>query len=377
VAQHGLRIAIVAPYDLSAPGGVNTQIRAQARALTALGHRAIVCGPSSALLQDGEIALGGITSITVGGTASGLGLDARSIRQIRRLFETVPFDIVHVHEPLTPLTPWMAVGFSPAPVVGTFHVHREQGHRLYAAARPWLSRIARRLAARIAVSDPARRTVSRYFPDSYEIVPNGIELDRFDAPLPLPVGLPAPGPMVLTVGRLEPRKGVQHLLRAMVLVRARVPGAHLVVVGDGPDRAALERAARDASVPVHFVGRVPDATLPAYYQAADIVCAPALGGESFGIVLLEAMACGKPLVASAIEGYTALTGDSGLVAFVPPGESNGIASALIALLEDRERRASIGRASRRFADAYDWRRIARRLEAIYERVQSAAHRPKG
>jgi phosphatidylinositol alpha-mannosyltransferase len=166
-----LRIAVFAPYDLARPGGVATHIRAQARALRARGHEVSVFGPASAPLRDGEQAISSAVTITFGGTESGLGLDPFAGRALHALLRREPFDIVHVHEPLTPIVPWFAVRAARSPVVATFHVHREGGHRLYPWARPLLAPLMARVARRIAVSASARETVAAYFPGAYDIVP--------------------------------------------------------------------------------------------------------------------------------------------------------------------------------------------------------------
>jgi phosphatidylinositol alpha-mannosyltransferase len=361
-----VRIGLFAPYDLSRAGGVGSHIRAQARALRALGHDVRVFGPASAPLGDaGEVALSGSVSVTVSGTESGLGLDPRSAGRIARLFARDRFDIVHVHEPLTPLLPWFAVLSSPAPVVGTFHVHREAGHRFYPIGRPLLAPVIRRIACRIAVSEAARRTVARYFPGEYEIVPNGIEFEAFRAPRPRPAAADPGRRHVLFVGRLEPRKGVESLVRAMVRVQAEAHDARLLIVGDGPDRPRLESLATSAGIDARFTGYVDDDALPGYFQATDVFCSPATGGESFGVVLLEAMACGAPVVATAIEGYSELIGGTSGSSLVPAGDADAMASAILALLQDeRRRRAAAGSGVER-ARAFDWAAIARRLETVY------------
>jgi phosphatidylinositol alpha-mannosyltransferase len=365
-----LRIAIVAPYDLSVPGGVNTQIRGQARALRHLGHTVDVFGPASGTLTDGEHSLGRAVAITLGGTESGLGIDPRAVAAVGRLARR-PFDVVHVHEPLTPLVPWLVVAGARAPLVGTFHVHRESGHGLYALWRGALRPLIRRLRARIAVSDSARRTVSTHFPGDYEIVPNGIDVDDFRRARPRPRALASGRRVVLCVGRLEPRKGVDGLIRAMALVRTAVPDVLLVIAGDGPERAALAALAGDNG-DVQFAGRVTDVELPSYVQAADIVCSPALGGESFGIVLLEAMACAKPIVASRIEGYEALVGPAGCARLVTPGDAGALAAALTELLKSPDEAQRLGQAGAAAAREYDWTVIGRRLDAIYRRVDDDA-----
>jgi phosphatidylinositol alpha-mannosyltransferase len=174
------------------------------------------------------------------------------------------------------------------------------------------------------------------------------------------------------VGRLEPRKGVDVLIRAMSTVRAQVTNARLVIVGDGPDRESLTALARTLNVDVQFRGRVDDQQLPAYMQSADIVCSPALGGESFGIVLLEAMACETPVVASRIDGYTELIGDGDCAVLVPPRDPDALAAALSALLSDDGRRRALAERGAAKAREYAWPAVAARLERIYESVQASA-----
>jgi phosphatidyl-myo-inositol alpha-mannosyltransferase len=366
-SQAPLRIAIVAPYDLSAPGGINNQIRAQAAALRRRGHDAQVFGPASSAPTNGERSLGRTVSVSFGGTESGIGLDPRAYAAVGRMLRE-PFDIIHVHEPLTPLVPWLVLLRANTPLVGTFHVYREDPHRFYAAFGRWLRPLMRRLSARIAVSDAARRTVAAHFPDAFEIVPNGIDVGRFSEPRPRPAVMPLDRKHVLFVGRLEPRKGVETLIRAMPLVAQRTSHATLLVVGDGPDRPALEDLARRLDAPVRFAGRVDDDCLPACFQAADIVCSPALGGESFGIVLLEAMACGKAIVASRIDGYAELLEPAGCARLFTPGDVDELARELTWLLAMPERRDELGQRGAAAATAFDSDAIAGQLETIYRRV---------
>jgi phosphatidylinositol alpha-mannosyltransferase len=369
-----LRIGIVAPYDLSEPGGVNNQIRGQARALRHLGHDVGVYGPASSPLGGGEQSLGRSVSVTLSGTRAGLGVDPHGPAAVGRMLRE-RFDVVHVHEPLTPLVPWIVVWKARCPVVGTFHVHRENGHRLYALSAWALAPLVGKLGARLAVSDAARRTVTRHFPGEYEIVPNGIEAAAFRAPRLRPATMASHRPYVLCVGRLEARKGVDHLIRAMPQVQHHVADVTLVVVGDGPDRERLMALASQVHATVQFLGRVPDEALPAYFQAADVVCAPALGGESFGIVLLEAMACAKPLVASRIEGYAALVGGAECARLVTPGDVGGLSNELVWLFECEDRRRSLGERGAAFVRDYDWNTIARRLETVYRRLCSFSIAP--
>ena len=364
-----LKIGLFAPYDLAVHGGIGSHIRAQAGALRDLGHTVQVYGPASAPLSNGEVALAGSSTVTFGGTASGAAFNPLVFGSVSRLFARETFDVIHVHEPLMPLLPWAAVMRATAPVVGTFHVYREAGHRWYAAARPLLQPIVSRLAGRIAVSEPARRTAAAIFPGDYEVIPNGIDVRRFQTEGPRPSGLPPSGAIVLCVGRLEPRKGVAALIDAMPRVRERIGDVTLVIVGDGPDRDTLQARARAVDAVVRFVSNVDDEELPAYYQAADVTCAPAIAGESFGIVLIEALAAGKPVVASRIDGYVAAVGESPCVKWVAPGDAVVLAHALTLLLEDR--RVTWRAEATRLASTYDWRRTAERVLAVYRRAQRA------
>ena len=363
-----MNIGICAPYDLSRDGGVNSHVRAQARALRDLGHSVSVFGAASRPLGGHEIGVSGCVTLVVGGTETALGLDPRAWFRTGRLIARAGFDLLHVHEPLMPLVPWCAVLRSTVPLVGTFHAFREQGHRLYPRAKPLLAPIMRRLAARVVVSESARQTIAATFAGDYVVVPNGIDRQRFSAAAARPDAL-TPGELhVLYVGRLEPRKGVEHLVDAMQRVRARGIRARLVVAGDGPGRDALALRVRGAGVDARFVGRVSDQELPAYYQHADVVCSPAVGGESFGLVLVEAMAAGRPVVATSIDGYRDLAGE--VARLVPPADPDALAGALAQLLCDGDLRRDLGARGRSFASAYDWPVVARRLEAIYYDVLS-------
>jgi phosphatidyl-myo-inositol alpha-mannosyltransferase len=369
-----MKVALVAPYDLSVPGGVNSQIRGQARALARLGHDAQIFGPASGPVAEGEHALGTTISVTLGGTESGLGVDPRAFTAVERLLDD-GFDVIHVHEPLTPLVPWIVLGRARVPVVGTFHVHREEGHRLYAMSGWMLRPLFDKLRARMAVSELAKRTVAEHFPADYDLVPNGVDVDALRAPRPRPESIPAERPIVLYVGRLEARKGVDVLVRAMARVRASVADALLVVAGDGSDRASLEALALETNAPVTFAGRVADENLAAYVQAAEIVCSPALGGESFGIVLLEGMAAGKPIVASRIAGYEALVGAARCARLVPPKDDAALAAEIVTLLRSPGLRRQLGDAGAAAARRYDWSTIGPALEQIYRRVLDGVRAP--
>jgi phosphatidylinositol alpha-mannosyltransferase len=372
-----LRLGICAPYDLGRHGGVNSHIRAQATALRRLGHEVSVFGASSAPLTNGEVSVGPCVSMVIGNTETGFGVDPRSWRRVREFFRHRQFDVIHMHEPLMPLVPWFVLWQSTAPVVATFHTHREQGHRWYPRYRPLFEPLMRRVRVRLAVSEAARRTVLPHFPGDYEIVPNGIDVNRFARPATRPRDMEPNQRHVLYVGRLEPRKGVEHLVQAMSTVQRAGSGARLVVVGDGPDRSALEAAARRAGIAATFAGRVPDEALPGYYRAADIVCAPALGDESFGVVLLEAMAAARPIVATRIAGYAELLEGRDLARLVEAGDPSSLAREIGNLLDDPSQARALGDRGAARVWEYDWSAIASRLEEIYRGLTGASAGPSG
>jgi phosphatidylinositol alpha-mannosyltransferase len=372
-----LRIGICAPYDLGRHGGVNSHIRAQAAALRQLGHEVSIFGASSAPLADGEVSLGSCVSLVIGNTETGFGADPRSWRRVREFFSRRRFDVIHMHEPLMPLVPWFVLWQSTAPVVATFHTYREQGHRWYPRYRRIFEPLMRRVRVRLAVSDAARRTVRPHFPGEYEIVPNGIDVNRFAKPAARPQDMPPDRPNVLYVGRLEPRKGVEYLVHAMAAVQRAGSRARLVVVGDGPDREDLEASARRTGVSATFVGRVSDDALPGYYRAADIVCAPALGDESFGLVLLEAMAAGRPIVATRIAGYAELLEGRGLARLVDAGDAAALAREISSLLDNPDEASALAARAAARAREYDWGAIANRLDEIYRGVIGPAAGPSG
>ncbi|HYM26336.1 MAG TPA: glycosyltransferase family 4 protein [Vicinamibacterales bacterium] len=362
-----MHIGICAPYDLARDGGVNSHIRAQARALQTLGHTARIFGAASAPLPRGEQSVSGCIAPVIGGTETGMGIDPRTWRRVRRLYAEERFDVIHVHEPLMPLVPWCAVLAATAPVVATFHTHREREHRFYARFARLLRPLLRRVTLRVAVSAAARSTVDRYFPGQYLVVPNGISAVEFQRAAPPPPEMSGATRVVLFVGRIEPRKGINDLIDAMSGVADACGSVRLVIVGDGPDRAAAESRARHSRADVRFAGRVADDILPAYYRAADVVCSPAIGDESFGIVLLEALAAGRPVVATDIAGYRelALKGAADLVRLTPAADSRRLAAGIVSSLNDAELSVRARTAGPAFAKRFDWQEIAGRLTAQY------------
>ncbi|HLZ70976.1 MAG TPA: glycosyltransferase family 4 protein [Dehalococcoidia bacterium] len=367
-----MKIALVSPYDLAVPGGVNTHITRLAQNFAALGHETRIIGPSSDELAPaprGTIVIGKPRSIPASGSVARIALNLRLSGRVKEVLSEERFDVVHVHEPLMPVLPIQFLRHSETVNVGTFHAAKEGGNRLYSYTRTLLRRYYRRLDGKIAVSPAAEHLVSRYFAGYFNIIPNGVDLTPFSGePRPLPQ-LCDGKRNILFVGRMEKRKGLAYLLRAYPLIKGELPNTRLVIVGDGRLREGYERYVRKHELAdVIFTGYVSDADIPRYYHSADVCCFPATGNESQGYVLLEAMAAGKPLVASNIEGYASVITDEVEGRLTRPQDSEGLALALVHLLADDRARHEMAERARLSAQQYSWDRIAHKVLSYYERL---------
>lgn len=385
-----MKIALVSPYDFSRPGGVVTHISALGKEFRARGHDVRVVAPVSegdaASLPYLIKATGSVQAVPYGGAVAPISLSPRIYRRVKRVLRQEQFDVIHLHEPLSPVLSLVVlrhVGVSPASVVvGTFHAYQESG-RGYAFGKLVFQRFISRLDGRIAVSKAARDYVARHFPGEYVIIPNGIDLERFGGPQVRPLEPYMDGRLnVLFVGRLERRKGFEFLLRAFGSVQASLPETRLLVVGafSREDAAPYRALSQEMGLNhVCFVGPVSDDELPRYYRSSHLFCAPSIGFESFGLVLLEAMAAGVPVVASDIRGYrTVLPGGQGGV-LVPPKDAPALAETIIQLLQDAARREAMARRGQIQAKGYNWPQIAERVLQYYRwlRVQQQSAPTRG
>ena len=364
-----MKIALVSPYDYSYPGGVAIHIHNLHEQFTAMGHYVRIIAPYSGSRSDLDrrniIPIGRPIPIHSGGSVARITLSPLLSAPLKAVLESEGFDVVHIHEPLVSTITLATLGVSSCINVGTFHACHtsSRGYRLLG---PLLKRWFNRLHGRIAVSRPAQDFIGKYFPADYTIIPNGIDVASFSAEAS-PIEEFRDGKLnILFVGRIEKRKGLKYLLGAFKTVKRELPRSRLIVVGPGDTSKQKMMARLTGLEDVVFTGFVSNEDLHRYYQTADVFCSPATGGESFGIILLEAMAASKPIVASSIDGYASVMtpGAEGLM--VPPRDEAALAEALIQLLKNEELRREMGARGRQTAETYSWPNVARRVNEYYE-----------
>jgi len=372
-----MKIALVSPYDFVYPSGVNIHVSSLARRFTKMGHDVKIIAPSSGNVSafgDKFIRIGTPIPIPIGGTICRITISLRLGPTIKSVLSQENFDIIHLHEPFMPMLCSAMLRFSNTANVATFHAFGSKPG--YKFGRPistiMLRRRLRKLDGKIAVSQAAMEFASKHIPGYYNIIPNGIDLELF-SPDVSPISEFCDGKLnILFVGRLEKQKGVNYLIKAYKRVRQEVPNSRLIIVGPGTRlRGKYEKEVlRSGLKDVIFVGGKPQSELPQYYKTADVFCAPATGLESFGIVLLEAMAVGKPIVATNIDGYNSVLthGVEGLL--VPPKNEEMLARALVSLLTDESFRREMAARARLKAREYGWEHIAQRILNYYVRILS-------
>ncbi len=370
-----MKIGLVSPYDFAYPGGVASHISSLESRFTRMGHEVKVIAPASRPIPDfGDrfIAIGKPYPIPSSDSIIRIPISLRLASSIKETLEREKFDILHLHEPFMPMLCSAVLRFSNTVNVGTFHAC--QGKPGYNVGRPistWMiRRRVHKLNGRIAVSKPARDFHARHVPGHYEIIPNGIDLERFTMDVS-PFEEYRDGKLnILFVGRLEFRKGVNYLLKAYLRIKSEFPDSRVLIVGPGTRlRKRYERwVEKNRLEDIIFTGYVSSDDLLRYYQTADIFCAPATSRESFGIVLLEAMAMGKPIVATNIEGYASVATDGEDSLLVPPQDDREMAWALGTLLSDENLRGEMGARGRQKAERYSWEHVAQRVLDYYGRV---------
>ncbi|MCD6300373.1 MAG: glycosyltransferase family 4 protein [Dehalococcoidales bacterium] len=379
-----MKIALVSPYDFAYPGGVVNHICALEHHFTRMGHEVKIIAPASRVIPDfGDrfIPIGRPRPIPTSGSIARVTISVWLSSKVKAVLDTENFDVIHLHEPLMPMLCTTVLRLSNTTNVGTFHA--VAGRPGYDFGKPLatilLRKWFRRLNGRIAVSKPAMEFASRYFPGDYHIIPNGVDLKHFSADVP-PIDKFMDGKLnIVFISRLEKRKGFDYLLQAYQRVKKEIPNSRLIAVGPGTRlRHKYEKwVARNNVEDVVFIGYVSYDELPRYYKTADIFCVPATGHESFGIILLEAMAAGKPIVATSIEGYATLINDGVEGFLVPPRDVGRLAQALLSLLTDGSLRKKMGAEGRAKVVDYDWEHVAQRVLTYYNSVLSGTEATPG
>jgi phosphatidylinositol alpha-mannosyltransferase len=385
-----LRVAIVSQAYHPAVGGVTEHVDGTARALRARGHEVTIVTSRFGRSDDSRSPAGdGVRVVRLGrnlvvryngaenNVTLGWGLGAELAARFAP-GGTAAFDVIHVHCPISPLLPLLAIDAAAAtgiPVVGTFHTASDGDSIIRLFRRP-LRHFVGRLARVIAVSEAAREYAARHFPVPMTILPNGVDLERFRPGAPRLERYDDGVPNILFVGRFDPRKGLPELLGACQRLAREGRPFRVILVGDGALRGEAERLAGGAlRGRVHFEGRVPHDRLPSFYATADVFCSPARGGESFGMVLLEAMALGVAVLATDLPGHRSVVTPDHDGVLVPRRDSGALAAALARLLDDPVERRRLGANGLRSAAGFGWSEIAERLEAIYRSVVVPAAPP--
>ncbi|MGI9018271.1 MAG: glycosyltransferase family 4 protein [Euzebya sp.] len=370
-----MKIALVCPYDWSKPGGVKAHVANLAEFLLER-HEVRIFAPTSGDLPPHGLNrhvqhVGRPVAIRYNSSVAPVGLGPRVIYRMKRRLQEYGPHITHIHEPLAPWVSMAATVAGPMPKIGTFHAWSDSD-RVYRATAPFIRKIVSDLKVRVAVSPSAQTFAAKALgvpAGSFTILPNGVDDHRFADAQPIERLVDASLPLLLFVGRLEKRKGLETLIKAFLRLRANGHHLRLCVVGEGPERERCQSLIPPSlRTEVLFVGAVSHDELPRYHASADIFVSPATGGESFGIVLLEGMAAGLPVVASNIPGYRTVMTDGVQGRMITPGNSIALADALEALLSNSKLRQAMAAEGIRTAKEYSWPIVGAQVEQMYRRV---------
>ena len=371
-----MKVGLVSPYDFASPGGVNDHVRHLAVRLQQLGHEARIFAPSSRADVGFDSAkfyrIGTPIAIRVNDSVARITLSFHLANRVAAIIQEERFDVLHFHEPLMPALPITMLRMSTTANVGTFHAFATSNVG-YFYGRPFLQPYLTHLNRAIAVSEPARAFLNRYFPDfPLRVIPNGVDLSVYRPGLAPIRHLRDDNLNILFVGRLEKRKGLGDLLRAYRAMHPRVTRVRLIIVGDGPLRGRVESyVARHRLPNVVLAGYVPESVKPRYYNSADIFCAPATGAESFGIVLLEALASGLPVVATEVPGYMSVLEPGRDSVTVQPKNWRELAASLVILARDADLRRRMSEYALHKAARYSWESVASEVVNVYQEARKA------
>jgi phosphatidyl-myo-inositol alpha-mannosyltransferase len=378
-----VKIGLVCPYNYPASGGVAQHVQFLYQGLRLRGHdvRILTASHGPQRASEGDIIRLGVGfSVPINASVGTLTFSPRYLTQIDDMLERERFDLLHFHEPFVPFLSLFLLRESTSVNIATFHAYAGFSPSYEFGSRA-LRAYAARLHGRIAVSAAARHFIDRYFPGDYKVIPNGVDVGRFADAVPIARWQDGT-PNVLFVGRHESRKGLLDLLKAHRVLRRSGERSRLLIVGSGPqEREARRYVATRGLKGVEFLGRVSDAEKAQLYKTADVYVSPATGGESFGIVLLEAMAAGTAIVCSDIHGYKGVVrrGREGLL--VPPRQPRELAAAIDTLIDDPALREKMGAAGRQRAEDFSWPRVTAKVEDYYgfviRRLAASGTLPEG
>jgi phosphatidylinositol alpha-mannosyltransferase len=370
-----MRIGMVCPYTWEVPGGVREHVSGLAEALIELGHYVSVIAPADddAVLPSYVVPAGRAVPVPYNGSVARLSFGFLSASRVRRWLKDGDFDVLHVHEPAAPSLSLLACWVADGPIVATMHAAMPRSRVLHAAG-PILASALEKISGRIAVAEAARSTLVEHMGGDAVLIPNGVNVRRYEKAEPL-AGFPGTGGTLGFLGRMdEPRKGLDILLAAFSLLAPERPELRLLIAGRGDQEDALSQVPAAYRDRVILLGQVSDADRVRMLHSVDVFCAPNTGGESFGYVLVEAMASGAPIVASDIDAFRKVLrgGEAGELFEV--GDPSGLAAAASRLLDDPWHRAALASAAMAAVGEFDWSVIARDVLRVYEAVLPVAGR---
>lgn len=373
-----MRIGIVSPYSFDVPGGVQLHVRDLAEHLISLGHEVSVLAPADdeTPLPPYVVAAGRAVPVRYNGSVARLTFGPLTAARVGRWIERGHFDVVHIHEPTSPSVSLLALWAVEGPIVATFHTSTLRS-RAMQAAHPILRPSLEKIAGRIAVSEDARRTVTTHLGGDAVVIPNGVFVDRFaTAPVRAQWQGTQERPTIAFLGRMEePRKGMPVLARALPAILRELPGVRVLVAGPGDPDVVRERMTPEAAAACEFLGAVSDADKARLLASVDVYAAPNTGGESFGIILIEAMSAGAAVLASDLPPFLRVLDEGRAGLTFRNEDADDLAARALELLRDPALRKELAERGRRRAERFDWSVVARDVLAVYETVVSGAPRP--
>ncbi|MFI1964821.1 glycosyltransferase family 4 protein [Streptomyces pathocidini] len=366
-----MRIGIVCPYSWDVPGGVQFHIRDLAEHLIRRGHHVSVLAPADddTPLPSYVVSAGRAVPVPYNGSVARLNFGFLSAARVRRWLQNGDFDVLHIHEPASPslglLSCWAAQG----PIVATFHTSNPRS-RAMVAAYAILQAALEKISARIAVSEYARRTLVEHLGGDAVVIPNGVDVGFFAAAEPKPEWQ---GETIGFIGRIdEPRKGLPVLMKALPAILAERPEARLLVAGRGDEEEAVAGLPERMRERVEFLGMVSDEDKARLLRSVDLYVAPNTGGESFGIILVEAMSAGAPVLASDLDAFAQVLAGGEAGELFTAGDADALAASALRLLGDPARRAELRERGSRHVRRFDWSTVGADILAVYETVTDGA-----